>query len=46
MQYEDTIPARLSRSPVKVSPGTAAADRKSIRVPDVKLETSLPPLRR
>ncbi len=36
--YEDTIPARFRVPLGEGVTGTAAADRKSIRVPDVKLE--------
>jgi phosphoserine phosphatase RsbU/P len=38
MHYEDTIPARFRVPLGEGVTGTAAADRKSIRVPDVKLE--------
>jgi len=38
MHYEDTIPARFRVPLGEGVTGTAAADRKSIRVPDVKLD--------
>ena len=38
MHYEDTIPARFRVPLGEGVTGTAAADRKPIRVPDVKLE--------